>query len=315
MTPHRNIRLCVIVGLILCLTVAARPAQEKEYRCMIPTSTLFADGTFKSIFSPMAKAIFDTSGLHIKFQEYRFIAGTNFPSHKILDLMNKRQLDFGMVFSQDYLRYLLKQPSNALPALTITSFGKPTSHVCAFTRKDDNISSLEQTRGKVWGGNVMIPSYYLLYKSGFDMPLDRYFSRIIFIPPMPQTLVYDELISKKVDVIIDNDLGLKTFKSTKPSYNNIRSVACWEYDHMWILVYRKGLPDEVVKKLKGALLTAHVNKAFASLKFLFTIVQGHFVEVDLKNLKTTKEIVELALEKGWYEEEQKFFKANNKEHK
>src|SRR3989339_1641289 len=131
MTPHRNIRLSVIIGLICCLAVTAQPAQEKEYRIMIPISNIFGDDTFKSMFSPMVKAIFDTSGLLLKMQEYRYAAGAegaDFPSRKILDLMNKGQMDFGMVFSQDYLRYLMKQPSNALPILTITFYGKPTSH-------------------------------------------------------------------------------------------------------------------------------------------------------------------------------------------
>jgi hypothetical protein len=310
MTAHRSIRLSIIVGLIFCLAVTARPARGKEFRVMVPRMKGAGDEAFKSFFTAIEKGIFDTSGLRIKIQEYQVAAGTDFPSRKILDLMNKNQLDFGLVFPQDYIRYLMTQPSNAMPALTITFFGKPASQVCAFTRKDDNISSLEQLRGKVWGGSNFVASNYLLYKRGFDMPLNRFFSRITYIPSIPQTHIYDELLSKKIDVFVDMDSGFKIIKNSKPTYKNIRAAACLEFDHNWILVYRKGLPEKDVKNLKGVLLTAHVNKAFASLKFLFTMVQGHFVEVDLKNLKTTKEIVDLAISKGWYTEEQKFYKAN-----
>ena len=138
---------------------------------------------------------------------------------------------------------------------------------------------------------------------------------MIFFKSVKPTAFFDALIAKNIDAFVMPDFQFKMVVNAKKEYRNITPLKCVEYSHNWIIAYRKGIPEEDVQKFKGVMLTAHVNKEFAQMKFLFTAMNARCVGVDPKNLKTTKSIVELAEKYGWYKEDQDFIKANYKEQK
>jgi ABC-type phosphate/phosphonate transport system substrate-binding protein len=300
-----------LAGVCLIIMTASSPAKATEYTLVMPVPKNLSMGSVAQIFKNMQKAIEKNTGLTVNVIEYKY-GYTEDPYAVILDKMNKNDVDFVMVTPVDYLMYLMKKKSNAFPLFTFTMFGKPTYQACVYVRKSDNLTGMEQLRGKIWGGTRMRMTRYMMYLKTIDLPLNKFFKTLIFIPDDNITDLFTALLGKKIDTFSAPDYQVKMVINTDKKFKDIAPLFCSDYDHNWIILHRKGIPEEDLRKIKNVFLTADKNPEFAQFKFILTAVKGKFAPVDLNNLKVSKKIAELTLKNGWRNEEQAFYKANAK---
>jgi ABC-type phosphate/phosphonate transport system substrate-binding protein len=301
-----------LAALFFCLLLCAGAATAKEYKFIVPVPKNFSMGSLATILKNMEKAIEKSTGFKINVIEYSYPYDED-PIKYVLDKMNNNEADFAMIWPMEYLMYMLtKKKTNAIPLFSLNMFGKPTYQACAYTRKSDGITSLEQLRGKIWGGTRTRFGRYLLYSNNIDEPLNKFFKTLQFIPDENTAALFDALLSKKIDTFMVTDYQVKMIINTDKRFKEIVTLACADYDHNWIIAYRKGVPEEDANKLKNLFLNAEKSPDFAQFKFILSAIKGKFVEVDLKNLRQTKKVAELIIKNGWFKEEMAFLKANAK---
>ena len=267
-----------------------------------------------SFLKTWEKVTLKATKLRMKFINYKYTPLEE-PMNHILTEMNRNKVDFAMVFPAEYLIWLMHNRSNAVPLAGFTMFGKPYYSVCFYVRKDSAFKTILDLRGKRWGGTRTREMRFSMYESGIDEPVAKFFSEMKYIENTQGPPLFDALLTGKIDTFAMPDFQFKMLTNANKKYRAIAPLNCREYEYNWMIVYRKGIPEEDVMKFKELLLTSHVNKDAAPLKFLFTVTKGRFISLDLKDLKNTKRIAELTDKKGWLKEEQDFIKANYKEQK
>ena len=309
-TARRILLLCV--AAVLCLALA-HPAHAAEYIMKMPVPKDLSIGSIASIMRNVSSAIEKKTGVKLTVQDHEYTHLTE-PVDEMLDLMKKKEIDFAMVFANEYLRYHLDKGSNAMPLFSIEMFGKPYRNMCVFTRKDEMPASAAGLKGKTWGGAGTRNARYILYKNGIEpKTLGSFFGDMVFLKDSDIATMFDAILSNKVDLVTMPDYQAQMTINANPKYKKLDKGFCQKYEHNWLFVYRKDIPEDDVRKLKKVFLKAHKDPEFAQFKFLLTAVKGKFISVDEDALKRTMKIAQLAIEKGWYKEERTFIKNNYKE--
>ena len=213
--------LVVIAGLCLISIAAVSQVMDNIYSIVLPVPKTLTMGSFAEIFKSMDKAIEENAGFknNITIYEYSY---TDDPYTVVLDKMNKNEVDFTLVPPMEYLIYLLKKKSNSYPLVTINMFGKPTFQACAYVRKSDNLTGMEQLRGKIWGGaRGFRMTRYLLYLKKIDLPLNKFFKSTIFMPDDTITDMFNALLSKKIDSFSAPDFQVKMAVNSDKKFKDI----------------------------------------------------------------------------------------------
>ena len=294
-------------ALLLCL-----PAQAKTYKFVMPTPKGLSMGSMVNLLKDMGKAIEKKTGLPVQVvnDEYTYF---DLPVDDVLKQMNKKQVDFAMVFGIDFVRFASKSKVNAAPLFAISMFGKPYYQVCMYTRKSDNIKSAAGLKGKIWGGVKSKNARYIMHENGIDVPMAKFFSKLDFIPEENITLLLDALITRKIDAFTVPNYQVDMTKNANKKYSDVTGVACTEYEHNWFIVYNKDTVSKAdADKVKQAFMVAHKDNEFSQFRFLLTAVKGRFVPFDPQNMKTTIKIAKLLDKYDWDEEENAFIKKHYK---
>ena len=301
---HWNMCVCAFIAL-LCMGV---PVQAKTYKFFVPISEGLSMGSISSLLQELAKTSEKKTGVKIEVVDYTYSKGEDV-SGKTVAKFKKGEIDFAYMFSQDFIKYAMTGDKTIVPSFSITMYGKPYAEMCVYTRKSDNISSIKSLKGKTWGGANTIATRYLMYKSGIDTPLKDFFSKMVFVDNANTAATMDALLDHKIDAAVMASFQVGMVTNNNKKYNAVDAVQCREYEHNWIFVHHKDIPRDLAAKFKKTFLGAHKDKDFAQFKFIMQAIQGHFVDLDVKELKTTIEIVNLATNNGWYKEEKQYIES------
>lgn len=293
-----------------CIIFSAGAAQAKVYKFVMPVPEGLSIGSVATMLKSASSVLEKKCGFQIDVTEYKYsYLDPVIPN--ILDKMNKGELDFAMVFPTEYYIYATTKKSNAKPLFSISMFNKPTYNMCFYTRKSDNVTGIGQLRGKVWGGARTKNARYLLHFNGVDEPMAKFFKTLKFVREENAADMLDALLSKKLDVFTLPDYQVKMITNTNAvKYKDIASFSCQEYEHNWIIVVRKGVPEEDAAKLKAAFLAAHKDRDFANFAFLLTAIKGKFIDINVGEFKNTGKIAKLWTSTDWLKEENDFLKKN-----
>jgi ABC-type phosphate/phosphonate transport system substrate-binding protein len=300
--------LCVAA----CITLSAGPASAKTYKFMMPVPEGLSIGSVATMMKNASSALEKITGYKIEVLEYKYsYLDPVIPT--LLTKINKGELDFAMVFPTEYFIYVKTKGTIAKPLFSVNMFGKPVYNICFYTRKSDNITSASQLRGKVWGGARTKNARFLMHEGGIDEPIAKFFKTLKFMREESAGELLDALLAKKIDVFTLPDYQVKMITNTNGvKYKDVAAVKCTEYEHNWIIVYRKGMPEEDAMKLKSAFLSASKNKDFAQFQFLLTAIKGKFVEINVNEFKNTGKIAKLWQTTDWIKEENEYLKKNMK---
>ena len=310
--PYRTMAACLAAALCLCLLAAAGLAKKssKTYTFKMPVPKGLSMGSIPKLLQSAEDAIEKKTGMRIKVVEHPY-APMDDPVPDMLSDMDKKKLDFAMVFAVEYLRYKNKHKKlKARPLFTISMFGKTTYDVCVWTRKDDNIKKVKDLKGKTWGGSHTTYASYLLYKNKIKTDLDDFFGDMEYIADENVTDVMDPLLKKKIDVFIMPDYQVDMVRNADKKYRAIDKSHCTEFEHNWLVVYRKGISKSGVKKFKKAFLNAHKDRDFRQFEFLMKAIEGRFVDYDSKKMKTSNKVAKLMDKYKWRDKEKAFMKKN-----
>ncbi|HOX29268.1 MAG TPA: hypothetical protein PLQ76_08965, partial [bacterium] len=197
------------------------------------------------------------------------------------------------------------------PLFTLSMNNKTLAPVCLYTRKGE-VKDVAQLKGKKWGGICPLATRYILYKNGFDMPIDKFFSQINYIPDMPITNVTDPLLAGKIDVFTAYESVVWISGALNKKNAGFEPAFCEVFDHTWVFAARKTFDPALAEQMKKIMLNAHKDKDFAQFKFAFQMVNGRFVPIEKADMAKISAIAALAEKKGWKREEQAFFKKYSK---
>lgn len=307
------LKTALILAAAFVIFHSAAANAEKTYKFIMPLSAGLSMGSTTQLVKGIGDALTHRVGVKIEMKEYKYTREKDIPTIA-MNWAKNGETDFTLLSPRDYLAIQKKDKDLFKPFVTITFFGKPTTNICMYTRKGENLKTIASVKGKRWGGTSTIPARFMMYKAGTNKPLAEYFaSPLQFIEDENIANVMNSLVSKKIDVFIIQNFQVDMAKNAdSKKYAAIEANNCMEYDHSWLFVYKRGTPDDIVKKVKAAFLNAHNDKEFAQFKFLFTAIKGHFVEFDPAKLKVSTEVFDLMNKYGWETEEKNFIKKNVK---
>lgn len=183
--------------------------------------------------------------------------------------------------------------------------GRTTLRQCVYTLKG-KYEKIEELRGTRWAGPRLIPMRYMLYTEGIDEPLDHFFSSIDYETDAPVANLVDMLTGGEIDSFIAYSSIMRISGQTQKKDIEFEPLHCGDITPAWVFVAWRNVPPGMISKIRQTLLSAHRDKDFASFRFAFQLVGGHFVPVDEEVLENAEKYVEIINEKDWYAEETAF---------
>ncbi len=302
-------RLVSAVFFFAAVCLCARPAQAgKQYTFLIPIAEGFSFGAMQNILKDVGKIVTAKIGIPVQAKERIFKHGFEL-NKMVLDDFKSGKGDFAYIYSQDYLRFP-EVKAAVVPMFTFTVNNKTSSLVCAYTRASDGIKSPQQLKGKKWGMNVLLPTYWWLFKNGLKDEPKKFFGDMKYMEDNPVTDILDKLLANKIDVFVVTNPTVDMAMNADAKYGKgVARVGCVEYDHNHVFVAGKEVSPGEVDKMSAAFLGAHKDKQFQRFWFVLKAIKGHFVPLEEKNLAGTKELVKQAQKAGWYDKEKAFLKT------
>lgn len=299
------------VAVIFLSLACARPAHAKDYRFLMPVVEGISMKAVPQMLRDAASVLEKKTGVKVEMKDYNYKKGSDI-APVFIKMFKKGELDFGMFFSRDYVKYKLYNGKLVKPLFTLEIFGKPYSTVCMYTLKSAGYKEVKDLKDKRWGGSYTIPTRFMLYKAKHKKTLDKFFKKMVYVDDTNPGNLVDALIADKIDVFFLPMFQIEMLKNSDAKYKKIEATNCTKYEHNWIFVYHKSVPKKDVKKFQKTFLNAHRDKDFAQFKFLMTAIKGKFVKYSSKYMKTTKTLAKLCKKYKWEEEERDFIKKNAK---
>lgn len=309
----RHMKNAVIAAFMFAAISSSSMAtvEEKPLKLVMPIASGLSMGSTSQIVKDIGKALEKRLGRKVESTEFRYKRDMDI-AKAIYDKTKKGELDLALIAPREYFSLQRLEKDLLNPLVTVTFFGKPTITACMYTRKADAVKSLASMKGKKWGGASIIATRYLMHKNGIPDAPAKFFKSMTYLADENVTNNLNALISKKIDVFILGSFQVDMAKNADKRFKDIEATNCFEYDHSWLIVYKKGTPPDAVEKIKTSFINAHKDKEFAQFKFLFAAIQGHFVAYDPAKMKTAQEVYNLSLKNKWDQEERAFIKANIK---
>ncbi len=107
----------------------------------------------------------------------------------------------------------------------------------------------------------------------------------------------------EADAVLSTTWTMDFFKISNPGpVKDVKPVACERNLNNIILLKRKGLDPEFVKKAMELLLTFHKDTAFKEFRSIGSMTKFRYIPIDEADSKAFFDFLEMARKKGWHEE-------------
>lgn len=297
--------IAVFFAMIYAISISSySSARDKAFKVLLP-STYNISGKSKnqmqSFTEEIIKVISDVVDTDIElsispYNEEMYIKDA-------MTKLMKKEVEF-VGFSGDWYSKFNENSRKKFPIFFALQYKKNINqHYCLYVRKSDNIKTVEQLRGKKFGGYIFKDARYLLYKAGIDEPLQNFFSGFS-AHTAPYVDFMTELVDNKIDVFASWEFNVNTSKEADPRFKDIVPMACDYYSLNPMVLYRGDMDPEIVNKAKAAIYNWEKDKRFEKFRMFFMMIDGGVAEVTEKDLKHTLDIEEL-VQKGKWEDDRK----------
>jgi len=219
------------------------------------------------------------------------------------------ELNYSAVYisSNDLYRLKLYGYEKLRPAVTITFNNKQYDKICLYMKKDSMAGSITDLEGKTWAGSYFyMPTRYLLYKHGIDMPLGEFFGKLAYEPDDAWVPMATKLVEGEIELFPGTLEEESVGRAKDKRFNDIESGFCVPHRATHLIAFNRELPDEKMNQLRHILLGAHKDTDFRPFWFIFAAIQGHFEPFDPKAFNLTQEYVDICNERGWLDEQLEF---------
>lgn len=295
----------LILALLVAMSTGAMAAEKrKEYKVLLP-STYNISGKSKNqmqaFTEEIIKAISDIVDADItltisQHNEEMYI------KEAMTKLLNK-EVEF-VGFSGDWYSKFNENSRKKFPVFFALVYkNNINQRYCFYVRKSDKIKTVEDLRGKKFGGYIFKDARYLLYKAGVDEPLYDFFGDFS-VRTVPFVEFMTDLVDNKIDAFASWEFNVNTSMEVDPRFKNIVPIACDYYALNPFVLYRADMDPTVIEKAKAAIYNWKTDKRFEKFKMFFMMIEGGVAPASEKDLKHTLDIEEL-VKKGNWENERK----------
>jgi hypothetical protein len=212
------------------------------------------------------------------------------------------------ISGNDYYQLLASGYDKMVPAAQISFKKKTVDQACLYTRASDGFKSVDDLKSKTWGGSYFyMGSRFIMYNNGIDLPLKKFFGKMVFEQNDFWTNMADQLLAGRIDVFGGSTEEEIMGRARDKKYGAIKTLACSPFRATHMIAFNKtNLSKEKMDQIRGLLFNAHKDKDWGAFQFMFTIINGHFVPFDDAALKVTKEFVDTSVSRGWLKEQLAF---------
>ncbi|MEW5946270.1 MAG: SUMF1/EgtB/PvdO family nonheme iron enzyme [bacterium] len=317
--------LCVLcASAVKFSSSSSAPQKYKFYILRIGGVAGESEGTVVGMLRKTVAALSKATGYDI---EYLSVGG-----EELGNAIESGEADFTMWGSEPYAYDKDGYMRNYVSLVTAAFFGKATHKYCIYINKERGMNSLP----RLAGAKLHISQYgygwahlaEFLDDAGIKQPVGEFFSEVIPTKDMQTSMML--LKTGDIDAVFDqSDEADYVLFSNSELKKSITTLVCsGEYANVPVL-YRKGLPDEVVAKVGKALLGAHKSKDFQEVRMMFAAVNLSFKKVTKEDYEAFNKYYTYAWNKGlysevyevlppvkyeeWYKEPEDIFKGKYKE--
>jgi hypothetical protein len=302
-------RCFLIVFILMTLTFSGQTFASKSGKFVIglpmPAGIEKQSG-FSDLFDQLVATMAKKMGLQAEILKIPFKDGDN-TMKLVLAKVDSGELDMVYFFGLDYAEYLRTGRKDLNPIFVLSVTKRTVRPACIYTRKGafKNVSDL---RGKRWAGSNLVATRYLLYKSGIDEPLDKFFGSVAYVPDFPVTSIVAGFDAGKYDAFTTYDALLRVAGLLTKKGLSFEPLYCEDYDYTWIFLTKKDIPAEFTDNLRKIMLKSDKDPDFAKFQFAFKMVDGKFLPFNEEDFGKVKKINDLIVKEGWREEEKAFYK-------
>lgn len=309
------IQLSAMAVFLFLLCVSCSALAAEEYVLDIPVPEGLSAGSLSKMFKDVAATVSKRLNVKLSVNEIKYTRGMD---EEVFNIMLKNlksgKTHMSLIESPiQYAKFSAQAKDYMTPFLSLTLNHKSKLDLCAYVRKDANYGGILDLKGKVWGGSMSASTRYLLSTKGVNTPMKSFFSKIKFVNETNVTTPFEELLNKKIDVFVTPSYLFEMAKGGNPKFAaELRQMDCTEFEHVWFFSYnKKGIPQDIVDKIKNIMVNSHKDKDFAQYKFMLAALKGQFVAFD-NNMSVTDKLGALYKKNGWEKEQTDFIKANTK---
>lgn len=310
-------KLLVFAAVVFSLVAggAALAAEPDSITFLLPVSEGLGSEGFSKTMKNMAIAIGKDAGFKMNYDQLIYKKGQE-ADNTVYDRLKKGQAQLSYVNSMEYIENRKKWDEIFTPVFTLSFNKKPYNQYCIYTKKSGGVSTIQEARGKVWGGMDTIYTRLILHENGIDEPLSTFFSATKYVVDQPIPLAIeaqrkgeiDFFTAVKAHVMMGGGVPKSSSSSTPDAPITYKELACADGNYGWIFGFSKAVPKDTVIKITKSVLKAHSDKNFAEFKMLFAAIKGKFELVKPADLKRTEEIVAMKKKLGWDKEQTEFHK-------
>ncbi len=302
---------CFFVVLLILTSAALNEAQadvtvgaKKEvYRFGVPLTDA---GEYARMMDVLQKALAEKTGYSIVVGSDEGLGDDSGDVIKSMkSVFKNRGMDF--MFMNPYLFVKLRNAGVGIHALlTWTMGGKKHDRGCLYVPEKSSFTALEELIGKkviVVNTNDMEMLNYLLYERGVVPPdKEKQFDFDYSCTASSETNV------ENAAYVVDSGLAaaaffkesdLRLLRMRDARLARLKSVACTSPMLNFPIVYREGVPEDVVDKVKQALLKAHKDPAFRELRVYILALDAKFVPITDKDYDAWTRFIETTERYGW----------------
>lgn len=223
----------------------------------------------------------------------------------IIKGLKDKRIDISLLTLFDYL-YAKSKGAKIKPFLSYNVKSSIDNSYCIYVRKDADVKSLKDLQNKPfaapWLRGEWVFIRMLLQKEGIDLPVDKFFSKLVSIPE-PVSASYS-LITTGIDGFgTTDDMFMIVFISVPTSKKKVAKLICTEPLTTGVFVAQADTNKEFLERFKNIAINVHKDPDFKDYKSLWTMLKGRFIlPADETNYEKFNSILENAQKNGWIKE-------------
>jgi len=303
-----------IVVLFMSITACRVLSQAKVYTFSLPILDEIAGSNLGIMLNDVVKVISEKTGIKSEVKKRTFTRGEQtLPITR--QSFEKDNTDFGLVFSEDYVRLIKENDRNPVivPLAVLSMNGHKEMEICFYVKKNSSYNKVGDLKGGKVGAATASSIRYLLHKeAGYDDSLFNFFSDVKFISDMNVSDLVKSTIAGEIDTFAVNKYSY-AIANKGPEAGQLKTLACAPYVLNFIIAAHRGVDPVLTSKVKTLFLKAHKDEAFSRFKFLFTAIKGKFENISKDDLKNTRAVMELLEKYNWENDDVRIGKLKPKE--
>ncbi len=277
----------IVTAALLSATAAA--AKDKYILALCLKSSAGIDGQYKAVFTDVAKAFTQETGVELQVKHYNEI-------DKFVADVNKNLID--IAFTTDMVtRYELTKQNKLIPFVSVKMFGQKGYRVCMYVKKGKSFKNISDLRNKiVLTYNDSPDAYYSLTKLTGETP-DKYYT--LKASPNAFSMIY-ALSLDDADAAFINEFNIEYFKMTNPGpVKDVAPIVCGEEILNWPVLKSPKAPAALTDAVQDFMVDMNKRNSLKKYAPLLKQMKMSYYPVTAEDYKSYIELMDNGKKQGW----------------